>query len=1154
MPSSSPWTFSRQGVVITPTAPFCIELCAGSGRLTATLRRFGLDAWAVDHKKGKIQSETAATLLLDLADDADTAALLRLIEHPLLIFVAMSPPCGTCSRARDRAVPGVPGGGPPPLRSEQYPEGFPDLEARLPHEFLRVVSANAVYLTIAKVAAKLILKKVAFFIENPRNSIFWFLIFIKQIADNPVVDTVTFQNCMYDGKRNKWTKLIFYPQELFTSLHRVCDNSHIHEPWGRSSEGAFATAAETVYPQAFCDAVLDCLSAALHLRRGLPLPVSRARGEVHPQRVRDDRASAGLQPRGTRARRLLPEFRATLQIKGDCLTSDPRCKIGHLWPTCTINGITVPANAKTIAVTFTDSASSPTSGAPGQQDPTTAADIPTRACLKYVGANNLLENDVYIGRAHRPHSGRLLAASPWANPFKLKDCSSIDECLGRFRTYLYSCQALLRRLPELANRRLVCHCLPGSPCHGDILKEAFIEQCASHVVPSIITVGVYYMPEEFINAALRLKHPFELFALPSPLVTCIRFRMTSSVQAVISARRQALEHWRSRARHLQPAEAHLHTAMHPEVAAVMSDKNLKLFGEMLSSVGFPNHAALIHLMSVGFPVAGSFPKTGIFPPADRVASLTIADLWKDSHKIRAAAAAKRPTSTDDLDLATEVFEATLVEVKKGWLTGPTSIEALNQRLGRWIPNRRFGVRQGRNIRCIDDFSASGVNETLSAVETVDPDGLDRIAVNVRGHLDAFTSPSSSRPSSSPFAGSPRHPDHAECRLVARLWDLEAAYRQLPRSPSHASLTVISVFDPASKQHLYFEQTPLAFGASASVLSFNWVAEAIKTILISIFLVATTSFYDDFTVIEIEKLAADAKITVESLMALLGWRLKELDDFSAESTPLGAILDLSRCREGVATIKNKPARVQEIIGALDVAAASEVVPASLLPKLRGRLLFARSLSFGRCGGDALRALGAACHHSGSTVTIRGQLAHALFNLRQYLVSARPREIRVSHPAPPVVFLTDLLNLFQQVVFRPASAASSSTLARTLSSSSGPPSRTSRSASFSANSGRPSLTSWRSCRCSSPRRSGITSSSTARSSSSSTTPRRSPLSSLATPATPSLRRSSARSRRSTLPAAACRGSSASPAQPTRLTRLAEVTFHWHFLVGLSPRRFS
>ena len=156
--------------------------------------------------------------------------------------------------------------------------------------------------------------------------------------------------------------------------------------------------------------------------------------------------------------------------------------------------MTVPEHSKTIAATFVDSASSPALGTPGQQSPATAASIPTRACIKDVGANNLIENDLYIGRAHRPHSGRLLAASSWANPFRLKDCRNINECLDRFRAHLYASPALLRRLPELAGQRLVCHCWPGSPCHGDILQEAFIERCTSHVVASHVTVGVYFCP------------------------------------------------------------------------------------------------------------------------------------------------------------------------------------------------------------------------------------------------------------------------------------------------------------------------------------------------------------------------------------------------------------------------------------------------------------------------------------------------------------------------------------------------------------------------------------------------------------------------------------------------------------------------------------
>ena len=67
-------------------------------------------------------------------------------------------------------------------------------------------------------------------------------------------------------------------------------------------------------------------------------------------------------------------------------------------------------------------------------------------------------NDVYIGRAYKAKSGRMLAASAWANPFKLRDCKDLPDCLAKFRAYLLSNAALLRRLPEVAGKRLVCHC------------------------------------------------------------------------------------------------------------------------------------------------------------------------------------------------------------------------------------------------------------------------------------------------------------------------------------------------------------------------------------------------------------------------------------------------------------------------------------------------------------------------------------------------------------------------------------------------------------------------------------------------------------------------------------------------------------------------
>ena len=62
------------------------------------------------------------------------------------------------------------------------------------------------------------------------------------------------------------------------------------------------------------------------------------------------------------------------------------------------------------------------------------------------------------------------------------------------------------------------------------------------------------------------------------------------------------------------------------------------------------------------------------------------------------------------------------------------------------------------MRAVDDFSASHVNQAFVAEETIDLADLDRIAVNVRAHMDALSAPTSLRPASSLFHGVERHAD------------------------------------------------------------------------------------------------------------------------------------------------------------------------------------------------------------------------------------------------------------------------------------------------------------------------------------------------------------------------------------------------------------
>ena len=64
-----------------------------------------------------------------------------------------------------------------------------------------------------------------------------------------------------------------------------------------------------------------------------------------------------------------------------------------------------------------------------------------------------------------------------------------------------------------------------------------------------------------------------------------------------------------------------------------------------------------------------------------------------------------------------------------------------------------------------------------------------------------------------------------------MWDLAKAYRQLARSPAHASVTIIASWHPQLKQTVFYRQLASAFGAS--VLAFNWAAVVLCLCLIQL---------------------------------------------------------------------------------------------------------------------------------------------------------------------------------------------------------------------------------------------------------------------------------------------------------------------------------
>ena len=155
-------------------------------------------------------------------------------------------------------------------------------------------------------------------------------------------------------------------------------------------------------------------------------------------------------------------------------------------------------------------------------------------------------------------------------------------------------------------------------------------------------------------------------------------------------------------------------------------------------------------------------------------------------------------SSGDKSLDEGVYQATTKEISKGFLQGSIDPEALP---GATL-TRRFGVVQNDKVRPIDDCRSSMVNASVTQVETVSIHGVDHIAAMCSEYL-RISGTTCSFP-----------------QLVAKCWDLSAAYKQVPLSDSACQLDgYLVVYNPHTKAAEIYRQQVLPFGSIASVTAF-----------------------------------------------------------------------------------------------------------------------------------------------------------------------------------------------------------------------------------------------------------------------------------------------------------------------------------------------
>jgi len=572
------------------------------------------------------------------------------------------------------------------------------------------------------------------------------------------------------------------------------------------------------------------------------------------------------------------------------------------------------------------------------------------------------------------------------------------------------------RLPVNANSVTQAAALIGKspPCWGTsrLPKGAKILSLISNGGDSgrdhFLEIGIPWSPQEFVEKSLSLEHPYSAVSVEDDILRSAFTTLTGSLAAARHARDQALDHWSRRAAALDPLESKIKASVHEDVRPSIASKRLLLFREMLESIDFPHADKLIHTMAKGFPLAGDIEKTGIFPEMHRPATSTLEDLWRTAPEVQRQVTRTIGASTDpELDEA--VTDTTRDEVTRGWLRGPFTAAELTERHGLWIPARRFGIRQGLSTRVIDDFSESGQNLTVGASEKVNPGGVDVLANLARGVLsivDPDTRVVSARLSDGSLLQAPLHGDWGvpeATTLLGKVWDLSKAYRQLSRSPSHASIAIVATFNSRSRKVELYEQLVLPFGSTASVYNFNWVARALQKLLVRGFGIIVTHYFDDYPTLEYKALADHTQTTIDAFFELLGWSTKEQKPFSDRFDALGVVCVLSSSSEGLVRFENKMGRVEEISGTVDGLVERGFVRRAEARSIRGRVQFARGQTFGRCGAVALKALGEIADGTKASPVLDPRTRSALSWLVLMLRSARPREIRVRIEEPVLLYV-------------------------------------------------------------------------------------------------------------------------------------------------------
>ena len=748
--------------------------------------------------------------------------------------------------------------------------------------------------------------------------------------------------------------MLAFNADEFLAVSAMCSGQssrHKHARWGLNATNGFATADETAYPMGLARLIAVVFTRVL-LRCGIhPLPDTLE--QVQPcslQALQKIRASVGYQARSSRIPPLVRTYMQRFKIQG---------------PKSVLPRFSVLQRTKTDVLLV--------------QEP----------------------------KQWLPKGSRLLAVEHVSS--QSKGGLSIEETGGPGRVHecndvisdVTICENLASNVTNAGNFSFECNaghveCNAGnSECNAAISDNYFstgFDNFDNHVATAFtgeflqtLTLkaedssvtedwqlqvwGTPWTPDEFVDRAVVAGHPAKLHSfLPPMLRDCIEKSLMKSCSQRMAHRAQALKHWLRRSIQRKHQEEELVRTLEPGVAEVLQGKRILVWKEMLQSINYSD-MGVVDEFCAGSKLTGQTDLTNLWPSKITPATMTEGELHAQARLQRDGISFGQVVFFDS-EIAHSVWDQTLQEVLRGEAEGPFDLSEvpLNFPL-----SRRFGVKQNGKIRCVDDFSRSGINAASQPRESPKPHTLDVVAAvisTVMCHAES---------------------DHA---WVSRSFDLRSAYRQCAVHPESRQFSYIVVGDPNTSSLKAFRLKALPFGSVKSVHSFLRIAHSLWAILTSVFWVITTNYFDDFVSIADFREAASVDYTVKAVFRLLGWRFAEdgpkAPPFSSNLVALGVQFDVSRLHQGLVKVANTESRRDELAQALDQAVTSKSLAKLEALRLRGRMQFASGQFYGRLARRCLAVVTQHAYGSESS-TLAEAAIHALSRFRDMLVNGVPRMI-------------------------------------------------------------------------------------------------------------------------------------------------------------------